>query len=1612
MKKRILSMLLVIVLVLSMVPVSALAADGLKVTSTKSSKYVVIGVDEITLGATDLAGTAITGELTFEFDPADRITKVSTTDTTCKIAGAKQGEVTVKVTDASGKIGTKTLTVIQPPENLQLVEAGTTEAVSGNLKVGETVTLGYTCTNSDDIESAYITTNWKVQNANPTDALTVDSAGVVKAVKEGSAQVRFAMNGKSVVQQFTISPADPPALKELTIVADKTTMYPYRSLQLTATVDGVTWASSDEAIATVSNTGLVTSKDRTGKVTITATKGSHSATCEIEVVANAYRITDENGNEVKEIKVGQTVNLQVLDKSNTPLPDFTWSVTGGSATVEPSTGVLTGTADSTITVTAIKGSTTVTQEITVKSNSLTIKAGDVVLNPDDGYSISAGNTVTLTAVDSVTGETVAAKWNIPKDVSSQITVGYTTGLLDAKAATNDPATLKVSATGYDTVYIPVMVRAKGTFRKPEIEEGKLILNQGCHLVARDAANNEVQGVTWEIVSGSAKLEDNVLTVTDTMVTKVKVKATHPDYNEKSATFSVVTETPNGVTLKVNGKDFPSITAAQAMIVGEKLPFNLQPVPAIVSFPEKITLTSGNDRVVKVEGNQLVAVGPGNAVLTASYEGNALGVFNVEVKATTQIVLDDSLLPVFPATTYTMLAGDELVLKAYLVDTASGKKINADVTWELAKESYGDFGRLDKNTLDTDSELLGRRTIELIASVDGAKYDAVPLKYTVNVVPRATAITLWVDGRKVNDKETVLDLNNDYEVANGVTIEAGITPAEAGQGVVWNITDDLGIYQSTQTEATDTDYASLTLKPTDAKRSGTITVKAVAKDGTKVFATTTVRFAKLGSGNLSGAPTALRGGASLNLRTYLEQDKDLDVKGVTWGFENNSNVVNGKKIASISKTGKLTTKAVKEPTPITVTIKGSAGGYVPHTITLYPTAKSVKITCDELKALNNKVELSKDKEKRQFQLVYAVNPKDLKDVWSVTWSSTDESIAKVNKNGQLTVKAPGKVRIDCTINDGSKVKGCLYLDVTSTVDTVTVTPTDRSLTAGESLDMKAVITTPTGRKAADQRVVWSIADEFGEETTAASITGTGRVVAKNVDQATVVVVTATSVANSEVYGTAELTIKPNTKKTLHAYIDGEMVSGTISMNLNDSCIVDGMWLKNNGGLQDTKDCQFFSSNTNVATVDEELGTLTAVGYGTTTITLRCTDPQTNSQHNTTFTVKVMKKVGTVTISAPDLKDLRSGKSVSLGATAWADYANGVKADNQSFTWEVHEVVNDEVQDKETDAASINSNGVLYAGKVAYKRVVEVRAISKESGVSAAVRFNIFPADSVALAFMLDSEEYANILPIDIDDYSNALPLKVMVHEAIADAKGNITEQPTYEASVTWSSDNKNVVEVKDNVLYVKAIGKAKLTAKYYRTADKKTYQASITVVVNQTVGSVEEIQLSNILVAGKSAYLRAAFENVNATNKNVLWFVTGVNADKVQLNTYTGRIKAKSNIDERITVHVVASPVDGSDGEEADIMIYPRTTKVEILNVVNGATVRASMSDESLVFEATAAPTGAYADSFKWTSSNTKIAEVDDEGNVTLKKAGAVTIKATALDGSGKYARFKLRITND
>ena len=105
------------------------------------------------------------------------------------------------------------------------------------------------------------------------DVATVSASGLVTAVGEGSTTITASKDGFTA-GTITIKVQLLPI--KVTAADSKTTLIIEETVQLSADKDGVTWASSDATVASVSSTGLVTAL-KAGSATITASKDKHKA---------------------------------------------------------------------------------------------------------------------------------------------------------------------------------------------------------------------------------------------------------------------------------------------------------------------------------------------------------------------------------------------------------------------------------------------------------------------------------------------------------------------------------------------------------------------------------------------------------------------------------------------------------------------------------------------------------------------------------------------------------------------------------------------------------------------------------------------------------------------------------------------------------------------------------------------------------------------------------------------------------------------------------------------------------------------------------------------------------------------------------------------------------------------------------------------------------------------------------------------------------------------------------------------------------------------------------------------------------------------------------------
>ena len=136
---------------------------------------------------------------------------------------------------------------------------------------------------------------------------------------------------------------------------------------------------------------------------------------------------------------------------------------------------------------------------------------------------------------------------------------------------------------------------------------------------------------------------------------------------------------------------------------------------------------------------------------------------------------------------------------------------------------------------------------------------------------------------------------------------------------------------------------------------------------------------------------------------------------------------------------------------------------------------------------------------RYTLVATVLPSDADDK-SVSWSSSDESVATVTSKGKITAKGAGQAIITVTTTDGGLTASCT-VNVTQkivSVNGVSLNYSELELSVGDSEDLIAQVL-PTN--ATNKEVIWSTTDDE-----VASVDENGKVTALKVGETIITVTT--------------------------------------------------------------------------------------------------------------------------------------------------------------------------------------------------------------------------------------------------------------------------------------------------------------------------------------------------------------------------------------------------------------------------------------------------------------------------------------------------------------------------
>jgi uncharacterized repeat protein (TIGR02543 family) len=204
------------------------------------------------------------------------------------------------------------------------------------------------------------------------------------------------------------------------------------------------------------------------------------------------------------------------------------------------------------------------------------------------------------------------------------------------------------------------------------------------------------------------------------------------------------------------------------------------------------------------------------------------------------------------------------------------------------------------------------------------------------------------------------------------------------------------------------------------------------------------------------------------------------------------------------------------------------------------------------------------------------------------------------------------------------------------------------------------------------------------------------------------------------------------------------------------------------------------------------------------------------------------------------------------------------------------------------------------------------------------------------------------------------------------------------SVSWSSTNTEVAQVDDNgeVIAV-APGTATITA----TTVVGEFMASCEVtVLPVSVTGIGMDPISTSILAGGTETLTATVQPADATNKTVTWSSTN---ESVATVSSAGVVTAIAP-----GVATIIATAEGGLKAYCSVTVVP----VGVTEVGLNKTETSLLVGGTETLTATILPADATNKAVVWSSTNTAVATVDDNGVVTAVAGGTATITATTDDG--------------
>lgn len=353
-----------------------------------------------------------------------------------------------------------------------------------------------------------------------------------------------------------------------------------------------------------------------------------------------------------------------------------------------------------------------------------------------------------------------------------------------------------------------------------------------------------------------------------------------------------------------------------------------------------------------------------------------------------------------------------------------------------------------------------------------------------------------------------------------------------------------------------------------------------------------------------------------------------------------------------------------------------------------------------------------------------------------------------------------------------VVSCAAAEATEADFAITLTADLTEVNAGQKITLTAEFANPetVNKNAKNNQIVWTVTDEAGNKTKAASVNQNGVVATqRNVKEKTVLVVTATAKSMPEQTASVKITVIPVASK-VSIQTDAEIIY--LQEGYNTARLT--------AAIEPADAAQavtWQSANEKVATVDEN-GVVTAVSAGTVNISATAADGS-KAKGSIRLTVGIpVSRINSVSYNGMGFVQAGKG-SLAFSILEFLDAeGNKINPTNKNITWSV-QVLPESAQ----SLVSIDEKGKLTASKECPPAAVTVTAAADGSLPAGSATYSVTGIYVVPAAA-------AEVVPTaSMDDFWGTWDVLM-----IGDAKGNVKDPSAWMNKLGAYSVTLQVMEM--------------------------------------------------------------------------------------------------------------------------------------------------------------------------------------------------------------------------